>query len=153
MLRALNPSPLRVRRASPRRRATPQQPPVRGDRPWRGAPAPALGVDEDPAATGGGGELDAFLEAVPARMWRGLARHPEVRELVMDLGRRPIARFPSGDWVISHQPVTADDLRQAISRVARTFPPHSAGCTLVFFLQGSGSSSQIIGCEYCSPAG
>jgi hypothetical protein len=41
-------------------------------------------------------------------------------EVVMDLGRRPIARFPSGDWVISDQPVTADDLRQAVSKVART---------------------------------
>jgi hypothetical protein len=52
----------------------------------------------------------------------------------MDLGRRPIARFPSGDWVISDQPVTADDLRQAVSKVARTlffFPPHSAGCTVL----------------------
>uniref|UniRef100_A0A0D9WWB8 AAA+ ATPase domain-containing protein n=1 Tax=Leersia perrieri TaxID=77586 RepID=A0A0D9WWB8_9ORYZ len=53
-------------------------------------------------------------------MRRGLARHPEVRELVevvMDLGRRPLARFPSGDWVISEQAVTADDLLQAVSKV------------------------------------
>uniref|UniRef100_J3MJ38 AAA+ ATPase domain-containing protein n=2 Tax=Oryza brachyantha TaxID=4533 RepID=J3MJ38_ORYBR len=35
----------------------------------------------------------------------------------MDLGRRPLARFPSGDWVISEQAVTADDLRQAVSKV------------------------------------
>uniref|UniRef100_M8CCF3 AAA+ ATPase domain-containing protein n=1 Tax=Aegilops tauschii TaxID=37682 RepID=M8CCF3_AEGTA len=35
----------------------------------------------------------------------------------MALGRRPLARFPSGDWVISDQPVTADDLRQAVSKV------------------------------------
>jgi stage III sporulation protein SpoIIIAA len=66
------------------------------------------------------GELEAFLEVVPARMRGGLAQHPEVRELVevvMDLGRRPIARFPTGDWVISDQPVTADDLRQAVSKV------------------------------------
>ncbi|CAL5090928.1 unnamed protein product [Urochloa decumbens] len=140
MLRALNPSPLRARpacRASARRRpwarpraaaAVPQQPPVRrpsGDRmcaPLRGgyatAPAPAHGVGE--MAAGPRGELEAFLEVVPARMRRGLAQHPEVRELVevvMDLGRRPIARFPAGDWVISDQPVTADDLRQAVSKV------------------------------------
>lgn len=141
MLRVLNPSPLRVRPASTRRRAAaggprraiPQQPPVRrpsGDRlcaPWRApvpAQAPAVGVDGEAAATTRArGELEAFLEVVPARMRRGLARHPEVRELVevvMDLGRRPIARFPSGDWVISDQPVTADDLRQAVSKVART---------------------------------
>ncbi|RCV09879.1 hypothetical protein SEVIR_2G068400v4 [Setaria viridis] len=139
MLRALNPTPLRARpacRASTRRRpwarpraaAVPQQPPVRrpsGDRmraPLRGAaPAPAVqapGASE--MAAGPRGELEAFLEVVPARMRSGLAQHPEVRELVevvMDLGRRPIARFPAGDWVISDQPVTADDLRQAVSKV------------------------------------
>lgn len=110
------------------RRAVPQ-PPVRrpsGDRactPWRGgvgaaAPAPVIPV----AAAGARDELEAFLEVVPARMRRGLARHPEVRELVevvMDLGRRPLARFPSGDWVISEQAVTADDLHQAVSKVWR----------------------------------
>ncbi|KAK3126579.1 hypothetical protein QOZ80_7AG0558780 [Eleusine coracana subsp. coracana] len=149
MLRVLNPSPLRVRpacRASTRRRAAaggprraiPQQPPVRrptGDRlctPWRGAAAapvpvqaPAVGVDGGAEALAGArGELEAFLEVVPARMRRGLARHREVRDLVevvMDLGRRPIARFPSGDWVISDQPVTADDLRQAVSKVVGDF--------------------------------
>ncbi|KAG2640488.1 protein SEEDLING PLASTID DEVELOPMENT 1-like [Panicum virgatum] len=138
MLRVLNPTPLRARpacRSSPRRRpwarpcaaAVPQQPPVRrpsGDRlcaPLRGAAAaPAPGASEAAAAAGPRGELEAFLEVVPARMRRGLAQHPEVRELVevvMDLGRRPIARFPIGDWVISDQPVTADDLRQAVSKV------------------------------------
>ncbi|KAL6647300.1 hypothetical protein ACP70R_014737 [Stipagrostis hirtigluma subsp. patula] len=147
MLRAINPSPLRARpacRASSRRRvgprrAVPQQPPVRrpsGDRcaPWRGmAPAQAP-VD----AVGGGtalgtaarGELEVFLEVVPARMRRGLARHPEVRELVevvMDLGRRPLARFPSGDWVISDQPVTADDLRQAVAKVGEFSEDNRSG--------------------------
>ncbi|CAN6165405.1 unnamed protein product [Urochloa humidicola] len=142
MLRVLNPSPLRARpacRASARRRpwarpraaaAVPQQPPVRrpsGDRmraPLRGgaapAPAPAQAAGVGEMAAGPRGELEAFLEVVPARMRRGLAQHPEVRELVevvMDLGRRPIARFPTGDWVISEQPVTADDLRQAVSKV------------------------------------
>lgn len=142
MLRALNPSPsptpLRARpacRASPRRRprgawARPRaaaQPPVRrpsGDRlcaPSRGAAAQLAAPDVSAAAPGARGELEAFLEVVPARMRRGLALHQEVRhlvEVVMDLGRRPIARFPSGDWVISDQVVTADDLRQAVAKVA-----------------------------------
>ncbi|CAN6197132.1 unnamed protein product [Urochloa humidicola] len=140
MLRVLNPSPLRARpacRASARRRpwarpraaaAVPQQPPVRrpsADRmcaPLRGgaATAPAQAPVVGEMAAGPRGELEAFLEVVPARMRRGLAQHPEVRQLVevvMDLGRRPIARFPAGDWVISDQPVTADDLRQAVSKV------------------------------------
>lgn len=35
----------------------------------------------------------------------------------MDLGRKPIARFPSGDWIISQQAVGVDDLRHAVSKV------------------------------------
>uniref|UniRef100_A0A0E0E879 AAA+ ATPase domain-containing protein n=1 Tax=Oryza meridionalis TaxID=40149 RepID=A0A0E0E879_9ORYZ len=144
MLRALNTPtpPLRLRPACrvasqcggrPRRRgagggprrAVPQ-PPVRrpsGDRactPWRGGVGAAAPAPVAPVAAGARDELEAFLEVVPARMRRGLARHPEVRELVevvMDLGRRPLARFPSGDWVISEQAVTADDLHQAVSKV------------------------------------
>jgi len=97
-----------------------------GDRlcaPSRGAAAAALlpAPGATAAAPGARGELEAFLEVVPARMRRGLALHQEVRDLVevvMDLGRRPVARFPSGDWVISDQVVTADDLRQAVAKVA-----------------------------------
>ncbi|KAJ1288081.1 hypothetical protein BS78_02G062000 [Paspalum vaginatum] len=128
MLRALNPSPspLRARPAAPRRRAWARpraaraqpHPPVRrpsGDRLCAPAPRAALAP-----APGARGELEAFLEVVPARMRRGLAAHQDLRDLVevvMDLGRRPVARFPSGDWVISDQPVTAEDLRQAVAKV------------------------------------
>ncbi|URE36952.1 hypothetical protein MUK42_13461 [Musa troglodytarum] len=65
-------------------------------------------------------ELELFLELVPPRMRRELARHEEVRELievVMDLGRKPVARFPSGDWMMSEEPVGLEDLRHAISKV------------------------------------
>ncbi|MQL80764.1 hypothetical protein Taro_013216 [Colocasia esculenta] len=66
------------------------------------------------------GELELFLELLPPRMRAELRRHGEVRELVevvMDLGRKPIARFPSGDWVISDQAIGVEDLRHAISKV------------------------------------
>ncbi|CAL9089958.1 unnamed protein product [Musa acuminata var. zebrina] len=66
------------------------------------------------------GELELFLELVPPRMRRELARHEEIRELielVMDLGRKPVARFPSGDWIMSEEPVGLEDLRHAISKV------------------------------------
>ncbi|KAF3502877.1 hypothetical protein F2Q69_00044798 [Brassica cretica] len=33
------------------------------------------------------------------------------------LGRKPLARFPSGDWVISEMPVTQQDLKLAVSKV------------------------------------
>ncbi|XP_042457916.1 protein SEEDLING PLASTID DEVELOPMENT 1-like [Zingiber officinale] len=64
--------------------------------------------------------LELFLELVSPRMRRDLERHEEIRELievVMDLGRKPIARFPSGDWIMSEHPVGVEDLRQAISKV------------------------------------
>lgn len=65
-------------------------------------------------------DLDLFLEIVPLRMRNELFMHQEIGkliEVVMDLGRKPLARFPSGDWVISEQPVKLEDLRHAISKV------------------------------------
>ncbi|OMO65602.1 hypothetical protein CCACVL1_21473 [Corchorus capsularis] len=65
-------------------------------------------------------ELEVFLEMLPLRLRRELSGHEEIGELievVMDLGRKPLARFPSGDWVISEQPVKLEDLSHAISKV------------------------------------
>jgi hypothetical protein len=67
-------------------------------------------------------ELELFLELLPVRMKRELCGHEEVRkliEVVMDLGRKPLARFPSGDWVILEEPVKHEDLRHAISKVIK----------------------------------
>ncbi|KAG5574764.1 hypothetical protein H5410_054898 [Solanum commersonii] len=65
-------------------------------------------------------DLDLFLELVPLRMRDELFMHQEIGklvEVVMDLGRKPLARFPSGDWIISEQPVMLEDLHHAISKV------------------------------------
>ncbi|KAL5976621.1 hypothetical protein ACLOJK_020954 [Asimina triloba] len=67
-------------------------------------------------------ELELFLELVPPRIRGGLFQHEEIQELievVMDLGRKPLARFPSGDWVMSELTVKLEDLRHAISKVIR----------------------------------
>lgn len=67
-----------------------------------------------------GNELEMFLKLVPPRMRKDLARHEEIKELVevvLDLGREPVARFPSGDWVMSSEPVGPEDLAHAISKV------------------------------------
>lgn len=67
-------------------------------------------------------ELNLFLELVPLRMRDELYRHHEIGdliEIVMDLGRVPLARFPSGDWVISEEPVKLEDLEHAISKVSK----------------------------------
>lgn len=64
--------------------------------------------------------LELFIELLPLKMRKALCMHKELGELievVMDLGRKPLARFPSGDWVISEQVVKHEDLTHAISKV------------------------------------
>ncbi|ONK64658.1 uncharacterized protein A4U43_C07F28480 [Asparagus officinalis] len=75
-------------------------------------------------------ELELFLELVPLRMRRELAQHEEVRsliEVVMDLGRKPIARFPSGDWIISQKLVDLLDLEHAVSKVGEFSDDNRSG--------------------------
>lgn len=81
-------------------------------------------LDSDSASTSSlaeaSAELEMFIELLPSGMRKQLSSHAEFRELievVMDLGRNPIARFPSGDWAISEQPVKHEDLSHAISKV------------------------------------
>lgn len=100
-------------------------PGIRRPREW-----PALGngfssVSPSTASTSSSGgeivsDMDLFLELVPLRMRHELFRHEKIGELievVMDLGRKPLARFPSGDSVISEHPVMPEDLLHAISKV------------------------------------
>ncbi|XP_031488248.1 protein SEEDLING PLASTID DEVELOPMENT 1 [Nymphaea colorata] len=73
-----------------------------------------------PSDSSAASDLALFLELMPDRMRREVTRHPELGDLievVMDLGRKPLARFPTGDWAISEQPVKLEDLRHAISKV------------------------------------
>ncbi|XP_023772031.1 protein SEEDLING PLASTID DEVELOPMENT 1 [Lactuca sativa] len=77
-----------------------------------------------------GSELDLFLELVPLRMRNKLFEHSEIGnmiEVVMDLGRQPLARFPSGDWVISDEPVNLEDLRHAISKIGEFSDDNRSG--------------------------
>lgn len=37
----------------------------------------------------------------------------------MDLGRPPIARFPSGDVKLSPEPITTEDLHYAVGQVGK----------------------------------
>ncbi|XP_015169672.1 uncharacterized protein ycf45 isoform X2 [Solanum tuberosum] len=63
-------------------------------------------------------------------MRRGVSEHPEFSnliEVVMDLGRKPLARFPSGDFILSDQPITLDDLQQATSQVGDFAVDNRAG--------------------------
>ncbi|XP_050386358.1 protein SEEDLING PLASTID DEVELOPMENT 1 isoform X2 [Argentina anserina] len=75
-------------------------------------------------------EMELFLELLPERMKSELERHEEIDkliEVVMDLGRPPIARFPSGDWLIAESPVSPDDLRLAVSKVSEFSDDNRSG--------------------------
>ncbi|KAG4984582.1 hypothetical protein JHK87_029331 [Glycine soja] len=75
-------------------------------------------------------DLNLFLELLPLTLPRELYLHSEIGgliEVVMDLGRKPLARFPSGDWVISEQPIAQEDLRHAISKVGEFSDDNRSG--------------------------
>ncbi|KAI3753702.1 hypothetical protein L2E82_25763 [Cichorium intybus] len=65
-------------------------------------------------------ELGRLLRLLPEEMRRKVNEHQELHQLievVMDLGRKPLARFPSGDFVLSEHLITVDDLEHATSLV------------------------------------
>lgn len=65
-------------------------------------------------------ELGRLLSLLPEEMRRRVSDHPELQQLmevVMDLGRKPLARFPSGDFVISEYPITVQDIEHATAQV------------------------------------
>lgn len=69
-------------------------------------------------------DLERLLDILPEEMRRRVTEHPERRfliEVVMDLGRKPLARFPSGDFVLSDHPITAEDIQRATSQVSWCF--------------------------------
>ncbi|XP_060209290.1 protein SEEDLING PLASTID DEVELOPMENT 1 isoform X2 [Lycium barbarum] len=75
-------------------------------------------------------ELGRLLTLLPEEMRRGVSEHPEFSnliEVVMDLGRKPLARFPSGDFILSDHPITLDDLQQATSQVGDFAVDNRAG--------------------------
>ncbi|XP_031500457.1 protein SEEDLING PLASTID DEVELOPMENT 1 isoform X1 [Nymphaea colorata] len=82
------------------------------------------------SASGFEAELDRLLELLPDSMRAKLREHPEfldLIEVVMDLGRRPLARFPSGDFFLSETPVNFLDLQQATSLVGDFADDNRAG--------------------------
>ena len=65
-------------------------------------------------------ELGRLLVLLPEEMRRKVSEHPELHhliEIVMDLGRKPLARFPTGDFVLSDLPITFQDLEHATAQV------------------------------------
>ena len=65
-------------------------------------------------------ELQKLLALLPKEIRDKVLAHPELHqlvEIVMDLGRKPLARFPSGDFVLSGEQITLNDLNYATSQV------------------------------------
>ncbi|PNW72226.1 hypothetical protein CHLRE_16g676850v5 [Chlamydomonas reinhardtii] len=102
--------------------------------------ATAAADAEAPAAGGDGqmeqeweqeiDELMKLVQLLPASVRAALEDHPQMLELlevVMDLGRPPLARFPGGDVKLSTAAITAEDLEFAVRQVGEFGGDNRAG--------------------------
>lgn len=79
-------------------------------------------------------ELDRLLVLLPEEMRRRIREHEECHQLievVLDLGRKPLARFPTGDFLLSDSLVTVDDLLHATSKVCSALRSRSCVCLFI----------------------
>jgi stage III sporulation protein SpoIIIAA len=75
-------------------------------------------------------ELDQLLDVLPQRVveaLRGREDLEELLEVVLDLGRVPEARFPSGDVPLDEREITSEDLEQVMQRVGAFGDDNRAG--------------------------
>ena len=99
-----------------------------------GAPTAAITASSTPALTP---SSDAALEEImrlvallPPPVAAALASRPDcadVLEVVMDVGRPPLARYPSGDVRLSPSPITPADLEGACTRLGEFGDDNRAG--------------------------
>src|SRR5207244_10164566 len=88
-------------------------------------PEPAYRASHDPRRTpmaelsGKQGErvvvddLNVLMAVLPPQIREPLDRHalrPDLLEVVLDLGREPAARFPGREMILSHEPVSEENL-------------------------------------------
>lgn len=75
-------------------------------------------------------DLDQLLSILPATLRQPLSRHPQrhqLIEVILDLGRRPEARFPGQADYLSEQVVSNADLEYCIERVGAFGGDNRAG--------------------------
>ncbi|KAL8167276.1 hypothetical protein V2J09_008775 [Rumex salicifolius] len=87
---------------------------------WRSKTFPGVASCLNPATPELNVELDRLLALLPDEMRTRITTHPQQRELievVLDLGRKPLARFPSGDLDLSETPISFQDIQFATSQV------------------------------------
>ena len=76
------------------------------------------------------GELDKLLALLPPRLRDALRDHPRrlaLLEVVLDLGRAPIARFADGDETLVSDALTYDDIAAALAGVGDVGGDNRAG--------------------------
>jgi stage III sporulation protein AA len=76
------------------------------------------------------GELDKLVALLPPRLRDALREHPRrlaLLEVVLDLGRAPIARFADGDEQLVSDPLTYDDVDAALAGVGDVGGDNRAG--------------------------
>ncbi|MBA3741251.1 MAG: hypothetical protein H0W98_08925, partial [Chloroflexi bacterium] len=65
-------------------------------------------------------DLDALMESLPPEICdrlRGLANRTDLLEVVMDLGRRPQARFTTGEQDLLDREITEADIAHVIDHI------------------------------------
>ncbi len=75
-------------------------------------------------------DLDAMLSAIPPRISqpvRQMENMADLLEIVLDLGRRPEARFPGREVTLGDHEVTHEDLKYVISRIGSFGDDNRAG--------------------------
>jgi stage III sporulation protein SpoIIIAA len=75
-------------------------------------------------------DLRKLLDVIPENIRQSIELHPQrdsLIEIVMDLGRRPEARFPSGAQYLSETPVSWNDLNDCISQIGEFSGDNRAG--------------------------
>ncbi len=75
-------------------------------------------------------DLDALINTLPGHFKEPLKKQEDLRELleiVLDLGRKPTARFPAREMMLRDEDVTAEDLAYVISRIGAFGGDNRAG--------------------------
>src|SRR5881398_2518436 len=75
-------------------------------------------------------DLEALLATLPPGIHDAVNRlenRSELLEIVMDLGRLPVGRFPEGEVILSTQPVAYTDLEYVVERIGEFGDDNRAG--------------------------
>src|SRR5437867_7902544 len=75
-------------------------------------------------------DLDAIINVLPLRVADAVRNRPnnfELLEIVLDLGRRPEARYPGEEVILSDHEVTQDDIDAVVSRIGEFTADNRAG--------------------------